>query len=704
MATHWAYLAAFSALSSLPAAAQAVLDAGEAERLAAASAPGETEAGGRIAFLPADFERFSPVTALDMVEQVPGFSIDRVEQSRGLGQASSNVLINGERLSGKSNDAVAVLGRIPAERVLRIELVDASTLGIPGLSGQVVNVVTSGEGLSGVLDWNVRLRERLEPRYNEGEASLSGKLGDLSWTVGLDISGNRFGNNGPEFVFDAAGNLVERRDEDFEGLDAFNEGTIALGWTPPNGHEANLSVSYADFNFTRRLRGPRLRPAGDDIFRVFRGGEDEWNSETSGDYALPFRSGKLKLIGYYRHEDSRFANQVIERDLVTNDLASGVRFVQDFIENEAIGRVEYDWSTGVGRDWQIAAEQAYNRLDAGSDFLTTDMAGAFQLEDRSTPVLVDENRSEISITHTRQVTPKLSLQASLAGEYSELASEVGIDSNVDEFIRPKGYIAATYEVSDALTTTLRVDREVGQLSLFDFVSTRDLNDENQEGGNRSIVPDQTWRFELQIDRKFGDLGGATFTVFHEEIEDLVDQVPLGDGLTGPGNIDSAQLSGVRLDTTLRLDQFGLNGVQLELVADAQLSEVVDPLTGQKRRFSDRRNTLDDEVSFVFAELRWDIPGTPYAVSTAYEQNRSAQIFRIDEISSNNSLPGFGSVQFEHKDLFGLNAFVRVANIYDQTDRQTRLVFENDRLGPVSQRLKFDRDFGQILVVGFSGTF
>ena len=52
-------------------------------------------------YTPKDFERFAPRNALDMLLQVPGFTIRYNSQGRGLGQASMNVLINGQRLSSR---------------------------------------------------------------------------------------------------------------------------------------------------------------------------------------------------------------------------------------------------------------------------------------------------------------------------------------------------------------------------------------------------------------------------------------------------------------------------------------------------------------------------------------------------------------------------------------------------------------------------
>ncbi|MEL6258681.1 MAG: Plug domain-containing protein, partial [Pseudomonadota bacterium] len=154
----------------------------------------------RRTFTPSDFERFAPQTALDMVRQIPGFEIEREDNNRGFGQASGNVLINSRRLSGKSNDAVDALGRIPADNVVEIRLVDGATLEIPGLSGQVVDVITNGSKFSGAWEWQGRLRERLEPNFETFEASITGNTGQFEWTLGIENRPNRSGNAGPEIL------------------------------------------------------------------------------------------------------------------------------------------------------------------------------------------------------------------------------------------------------------------------------------------------------------------------------------------------------------------------------------------------------------------------------------------------------------------------------------------------------------------------
>ena len=54
---------------------------------AAVPAPVAKAAGNARVYTPADFARFAPKTAYDMLTQVPGFSIRSADQERGLGQA-----------------------------------------------------------------------------------------------------------------------------------------------------------------------------------------------------------------------------------------------------------------------------------------------------------------------------------------------------------------------------------------------------------------------------------------------------------------------------------------------------------------------------------------------------------------------------------------------------------------------------------------
>ena len=169
-------------------------------------------------FTAADFARYAPRTALDMLEQVPGFAIREAVMERGLGQATGNVLVNGQRLSAKSNDVITQLSQVPAGNVVRIEILDGATLDIPGLSGQVANVVTKAQGLGGQWEWRPDFRRYYtDPQLTRGSVSVSGSRGRMDYTLGIDNSANHSGAGGPTTIYNADGSIRERRDDAWTG-------------------------------------------------------------------------------------------------------------------------------------------------------------------------------------------------------------------------------------------------------------------------------------------------------------------------------------------------------------------------------------------------------------------------------------------------------------------------------------------------------
>src|SRR5204863_8756757 len=76
------------------------------------------------------FTQYAPRTALDIVQRVPGFSLDlgatQTQQGnvdvRGFAGTAGNVVINGARPSTKAETLDVTLSRIPAQQVIRVEL------------------------------------------------------------------------------------------------------------------------------------------------------------------------------------------------------------------------------------------------------------------------------------------------------------------------------------------------------------------------------------------------------------------------------------------------------------------------------------------------------------------------------------------------------------------------------------------------------
>lgn len=663
-----------------------------------AAAQTETVGTARI-FEPDYFSQFSPSTALDMVRRIPGFSIQEDNDgSRGLGQAEGNVLINGRRVAGKSLTLGDALARIPATNVEKIELVDGATLDIPGLSGQVANVTAKVNGVSGTWDWRARFRENLPPYYHGGNVSVTGRNNTLAWTLGLNSNPIRGAARGPEFVYDADRNQTEIREEDVNNVGDEAGISGSLEWTPLNGSVANLNAEYNIFEIDTREISERFPTDGSPPrFRRFTNAEDEWNSEVGADYEFALGPGRLKTIALWRFEHSPVIStaRTIQAD---GTLSERSVFKQTVDEGESIVRTEYGWQPTPGRDWQIAAEGAFNFLEAEAAFQSLDENGVLvPMPLTNANSRVEEKRAELNITHGRKLSDKLSVQASFGAEYSEL-SQTGGATQTREFTRPKGFVSAAYVVNDKLTINAKIAREVGQLNFFDFISSVNINSGNGNQGNPDIVPQQSWEGEVEFEKNYGAAGAHTLKVYYEEIEDIVDRIPFGPTAEGPGNLDNATRYGVAANGTFKFDPLGLEGLQLEYELETRKSEIEDPLTGEKRRIS------DDLIIGGFFELRYDVPNTDWAVGFGGERFDNAPYVRLDERQYFELRPLYTFLYLEHKDILGMTGQVEYFNVFNADEQFTRQVYTPRRDGSLLFREDRSWRAGPILTVSLKGTF
>ncbi|MEO1659538.1 MAG: TonB-dependent receptor plug domain-containing protein [Pseudomonadota bacterium] len=645
-------------------------------------------------FTIADFEQFAPRTALDMVSQIPGFTITGDDGQRGFGQAQENILINGQRISSKSTSARNVLSRIPATNVERIEIVDGADLDIPGLSGQVANVVATANGISGTWTYRQRYRENLPPAYDWVELSVNGQAGALGWTVGVETEPNRGAAAGRENIFDGQGNLIEYREEDGTFIADFVNLNGSLNWKPANGHIANFNAEYNLWEPDERETSSVFSPDGELLRQtVFQFKENEWNSEISGDYELDFGPGRLKFIGLQRNEHSPTRSRFFGADLDGSDLSNRI-FDRSVDESESILRSEYNLTGENNSDWQFSIEGALNTLDSEAVQFSGDTFESVSIvENSADAVRVEEKRGEAFVTHGRQLSPKVRLQVSLGAEQSEIMSD-GPSGQTRNFTRPKGSASLAWTVDESTTVNASVQRIVGQLNFFDFVSSVDLNQGDDSVGNNDIVPDQRWRVALEVEKDFGTWGAVTAEIFGDEIEDLNSLVPIGNG-EGPGNIDSASRIAVEIEGTLKFDNFGWKGAQLDFETFAQDTFVDDPFSGVTRDFN------GSTIYYYELEFRHDIPNTDWAWGLNYERFENAPNFRSNVRRLFSQPKGFAWGFIEHKDIYGMTGSIFLANLLDSDDNFQRIVYAPTGIDRIEDR---SRNFGNILTLRLKGTF
>ncbi|WP_162935647.1 TonB-dependent receptor plug domain-containing protein [Tsuneonella amylolytica] len=662
-------------------------------------APEPANVEGRQSYSAADFARFAPKTALDMLNNVPGFLI-RGDQSgtRGLGNASENVLVNSRRLPSKSDDLRDQIARIPASSVVRIDIVDGATLSIPGLSGQVADIITRPDTFTGSFSWNGEARVHFtRPRYTAGEVSVKGTLGRIEYTAALANSVGGGGFGGPYQILNADRSLREIRDGKLVSEYDAPKLSVGLKHTAPNGAIANLNASYRRQYEDYTDDEVRTPVGGVPQFRDLSGRFRAYDYEFGGDYQFPVFGAQLKLIGLNRFDQSRFREEVVTTSSA-GGIPDGGRYAQVVDSGEVIGRSELSWKWGVA-DWQIAGEAAFNRLDKNASLFDLASGGSFvEIPFPQGDGGVREDRYEASLSYGRPLTPKLSLQAIVGAEHSTI-SQTGPTGVSRSFLRPKGTLSLAWQPKRGLDLSFKLERAVGQLNFNDFLGRVFLDDANQNDSNFDLVPSQSWNVEVAGKKDLGPWGSTNLRVFYRDFEDYVDLVPLPGGGEGRGNIDRLRRYGFEWTSTVKLEPIGFRGAKIDSNVILQTSRLIDPLTGEKRQM-DRLGYRVIEVT-----LRHDIPGSDWAWGAGFEHIDSTEYHRINEVGKETEGPIFDRYFIENKDVFGLTARLDVINLVDARHRLYRTVYTGRRdTSPVAFIEDQSRLIGPIFRLSLKGNF
>jgi hypothetical protein len=643
----------------------------------AAPPPVAKPVDGKRIYTPADFARFAPKTAYDMLAQVPGFTIKSADVERGLGQASENVLINGQRVTNKTSGAIDQLQRIPAKNVERIEIVDAAALGIPGLVGQVANVIVKQGGKSGgQFKYNPSWRAHFaRPELLGGSISYSGQTGPVNYTLSVNNNYGRGGLGGPIYIRDADGVLTETRQEVYHSEYEQANTQLKLGFDGPGSSVGNLTLGYTPYWNPEHIRDRRFFSDGEIRSRTNITKLNGYYADINGDYEFTLGPGRLKLIGLRHWEHEPLVTTQILRFDSTGADPQGIRFSRDTHLGETIGRAEYSWKSGRN-DWQVSFERAFNSLDQKGGLFQLNSDGNFvEIPFPDGSGKVTELRYEAIATLTRPLTSNLDLQIAAGGEISHL-DRVDDDQPARKFFRPKGSLNLAWRPSPGWDLSLKLRRRVGQISFYDFLAQPKLSQDRENAGNPNLVPPQSWEVETEFARDLGRWGKTRLNLHYYRVQDIVDFIPIGNGGEGVGNLPRADRIGFESTSTFQLEPLGWKGAKVDLDIGREWTSVKDPLTGRNRPISGVKSAWGN------IQIRHDIPGTQIAWSAYVQYQYYTPNFLLTETDRTLDIPWLGGFYVEDKNVFGTTVRFQVDNvldgILDGRHKEFRSVYEGYR--------------------------
>ncbi|MDX1498663.1 MAG: TonB-dependent receptor [Woeseiaceae bacterium] len=666
-----------------------------------------------VSYGPEFFARYQPVTALDMVRQVPGFTIDNGSSERGFIAAVGNILINGVYPSAKQDSPSSILARIPADQVTTIERIRGQVRDID-LQGQpvVVNVVLQGD-YPAVVRWDLYARHHTEGPLKPGvDLSLSDRWGRIDYNAGVRIEREANGETGNDRLRDADGALLERADviQDSTGIDltATLNASALFGGTLAR---INSRAHYETRNPLQRksifagndTAAPELELIGaSTIIRQFEVGADGERSLTAD------LDAKAILLYSLEQVPQTATRQILDAD---GNQQSLVRSRTTSDANVAIARVEFD-HRGLGRHHlQFNAEAAFESLD-GTLVQTEDTGdGPVEVDVPGANTRVEEIRGDFLVkdTWTRE---RLRIDLGLGAEVSRL-TQTGDARSERDFFFLKPEFGASYAVRPGGVGRLRLAREVAQLDFDDFITATVLEDDDLNLGNENLEPDRTWIAELGYEWRPGPESVFEVTVYHHWIEDVLDLLPLSAEFEAPGNIGDGRRWGLELEGTLPLDRAGLDGAKLDMTVRLEDSSVVDPVTGRDRVLSGETGsnayrslaTLNrNNRYFVRLNFRQDLPAAKFAWGWTVAERDERPIFRVNELD-------------RHDEGYAIDVFVETTrwrrvkvsvvgdNLLNFTQSRDRTRYVGERgLTPVEFTERRERFNGRRITLTLSGTF
>jgi hypothetical protein len=636
------------------------------------------------------FAQYAPRTALDIARQVPAFQIDFGDTNlRGFGGAAGNIVINGARPSSKSESLSDVLAKIPAKRVVRVEIGPGDLFGADYSSkSQVLNIITSAEG---GIDGNVTASlRRLYTGAVNPDGSVSALIRRGASTINLSAGFNNSVNHeeGTDTIIDVTpplvtGDLLERRRKfnTYHDFNPFISGSWALERAADNAIRVNARWSPGQFDLFQRNRVTVTgeNPRDDNLMQDY----DNDSFEVGGDITRPLAGGAIKLVGLATRRKVDNFDAYIARNGLIDDGAvqvGGFEQTQKADRDETIGRLTWSRQNLGGFSFETGVEAALNTLDNTTEFFEVQTDGTRKRIDLPVDsARVKEKRAEAYVNLGRQLSPSLRADAGIRYEYSHLTVTGDAEANRKlRFWKPS--LTIDWKPGAGWHTQFSVKRTVAQLNFFDFVTAAELSTDRVNAGNADLQPQRAWEFRVTADHPLLGDGQIKLDLGHDHISLLQDRVLICDEIKptqcfdAPGNIGTGKRSFASLTVDAPLQKLGLAGTRLKLFGQLQKTRVEDPISGEMRNFSDFYPEWQWEVS-----LRRDKGAFSYGF-TVSDRDRFT-FFRTTEFDTNFNSQPFATAFVEYRPDARTSVTFDIDNAINTHGMRDRLISIPNRLNP-----------------------
>ena len=615
------------------------------------------------------FDQFQPVSVNDMVSRIPGIGLalggGGGGGSRGLGGGAGEILINGQRITGKSNEGRSQLSRISADDVDYIEIIRGTSeeIDVRG-GGQVVNIVLRAAQSRSSIAAEISTDRMQDSKLAPGaRLSYSGQNGNLNYLFHIQSDPNYVNQVIRESSFDPEGVATERRLEESTRDQTNYETSVNLGYQFEKSM-VQLNALYGQTapptDITRGIIGlAEDNPSVNLEREANQGRRDNW--ELGGDYEYSFDNrSKFRFLFIVNDRDFDFTRERFQvgSDEETKDLFlfSAAR------DRERIARSSYTFNLLAGQAIETGVEIAQTIRDSEIRLGNDDEGGEpsaahgglFPVDVDNALSSVEEIRSEYFAIHNWQLTDSMSLETALVYESSEItqSGDVG-NSRSFGFFKPR--VDYRYNLTESLQFRATAEKTVSQLSFSDFSATTDNSDDDQDtiAGNPNIRQEQTWRYDLNLEYRLpNNIGVLNSKFYYRDVSDVIDRIdvsPSPDNLqSARGNIGNGTRYGLNLDASTQLSYLGLPNALFTVRLGINESELLDPFLGIERRFGWSRR-WNGRTEFRHDVNKYNLS---YGFNYSTQAREGSNYTRIDVFDIEREIPDYDLNLFFEKRAFG----------------------------------------------------
>jgi len=374
------------------------------------------------------------------------------------------------------------------------------------------------------------------------------------------------------------------------------------------------------------------------------------SAEAGANWDRYFGPVELTLVGLLRLERNAYFNAAL-----SSGSTQVFTSVSDTSESIMRGTLRYIPSQTL--TFESGLEGDYNTLDGHSSFISNGTAIALPAANPK----VNEKRGEANIQASWKFAPDWSLEAGTRFEFSAISAQ-GIPSRDFSFVKPR--VLLSWAPVPDMQLRVRAEKVVGQLDFANFIASSSFSTNGISAGNLAIKPDQRWQFEGDFEYHFWDKGALVLSYTRENITDLVDFIPIGGGLDGPGNIPKATNNIYNLELSMPLDRLGWEGGTFKPSLLWKDAAVPDPVSGEIRQIS---NQQDRKLVFNFLQ---DIPAWHSSLELTMQTAFKRPNYRIAQVNYLQLRPLYVELDWDYKPEPDLDLQIKLQNIipyqYDLT--------------------------------------